>query len=80
MYLLKDEIAFLKAVTTGRLAQMPRERDKRLIVQILLSYRLIWLSGDHLVPADRGVSLLARLFRPRQRTPRAGGMLSHSER
>ena len=78
MYLLQDEIAFLKNVTTGRSVEMPRERDKRLIVQILLSYRLVWLRGDHLIPADRGVSLLAVLFHPRERNSRAVGMPGRS--
>jgi hypothetical protein len=65
MFLLNDEIAFLRKVTTGPLVPMPRDREKRLIVQILISYRLIWLSGDHLISADRGVSVLANLARPR---------------
>lgn len=65
MFLLKDEIAFLRKVTTGPLVPMPRDHEKSLIVQILISYRLIWLSGDHLIPADRGVSVLANLARPR---------------
>lgn len=79
MYLLKDEIAFLKKVTTGRLVRMPGERELRLIVQILVSYRLIWLSGDHLIPADRGVSLLAKLARPRRaRLSKARNVLSYS--
>lgn len=65
MYLLNDELAFLKKVTTGRLVRMPGDREKRLIVQILLSYRLIWQSGDHLIAADRGLSVLARLARSR---------------
>lgn len=63
MYLLKDEIDFLRKVTTGYLIRMPGDREKRLIVQILLSYRLVWLSGDRLIPADRGLSVLARLAR-----------------
>lgn len=54
MRLLADELAFLDRVATGQEPRSPENLYNRLIVQILIGYRLIRSIGGHLQMTDEG--------------------------
>ncbi len=67
MLLLKDEFDFLTQVARdGGQFEVPSDFGRQLIVQILVSFRLLRLAGDHLELTDRGRQVLVLGRRRRQ--------------
>jgi len=59
MLLLRDEFEFLKQVARGGgRIDVPEDEVQQLIVQILVSFRLLWPESDHLQLTDRGRQFL----------------------
>lgn len=67
MLLLKDEFEFLTQVARdGGQFEVPNDLARQLIVQILVSFRLLRLAGDQLELTDRGRQILVLGRRRRQ--------------